>query len=125
MSITAKLVILGALMLAVLAGAWKLWHSIDQRGYQRAQAEHQARAELQRETNRGNSRQAEEREAARTITITRYITRATKEVRNATQSLDACPIAPEPRRMLNDAARCTDENRPASCSAGDSLPAPG
>lgn len=123
MSLTAKLVAIGVILLAVLAGVWKFWHSADKAGYQRAQAEYQAAAEVQRETNRGRARQAEEKEAARTVYITRYIDRATKEVRNATKSLDACPITDEPRRMFNAAARCTDEDRPASCSAGDGMPA--
>jgi len=124
MPFTAKLVAIGLIALALIAGFWRLWHTADKAGYQRAQAEYQAAAELQRETNRGRARQAEEKEAARTVYITRYIDRATKEVRNATKSLDACPITAEPRRMFNDAARCTDEDRPASCGAGHSLPAP-
>lgn len=122
MSLTAKLVALGLLVLALVAGAWKVHHAIDKAGYTRAQAEYQAAAEMQRESNRGNARQAEEKQATQTVYRDRYIIRIVKEIDHAAQSLASCPVPPAVGRLLNDAARCADEDRPASCGAGDGLP---
>jgi nitrate/nitrite-specific signal transduction histidine kinase len=122
MSLTAKLVALGVLALALLAGAWKVYHAIDKAGYVRAQTEYQAAAELQRESNRGRARGAEEKQATQTVYRDRYITRIVKEIDHAAKDLDRCPLPPAVGRLLNDAARCADEDRPASCGVGDGLP---
>lgn len=122
MSMTAKLVVLGAVALALMAGVWKLWSSADRAGYSRAQAEYQAAAELQRESNRGRAYQAEERQATRAVSRERYITQKTEEVNRATQSLSAVPVPDDARRLLNAAAQCAREDGPASCSAGDGVP---
>jgi len=123
MSLAAKLVALGVLALALLAGAWKVHHAIDKGGYDRAQAEYQAAAEFQRESNRGRARQAEEKQAVQTIYRDRYITRKGKEIDHAAKDLARCPVPASVGRLLNDAARCASEDRPASCGAGDGLPA--
>lgn len=123
MSLTAKLVALGVLALALLAGAWKVYHAIDKAGYTRAQAEYQAAAELRRETNRGLARAAEEKQAVQTVYRDRYITRTVKELDHAAQDLNRCPVPLPAVRLFNDAARCADEDRPASCGAGDGMPA--
>jgi type II secretory pathway pseudopilin PulG len=122
MSMTAKLVALGVIVLALLAGAWKVYHAIDKAGYTRAQAEYQAAAEAQRESNRGRTRVAEEKQAAQTIYRDRYITRTVKELDHAAQDLARCPLPPAAVRLFNDAARCAEQDRPASCGAGDSVP---
>jgi hypothetical protein len=122
MSLTAKLVALGVLALALLAGAWKVYHTIDKAGYARAQAEYQAAAELRRESNRGRSRAAEEKQAVQTVYRDRYITRKGKEIDHAAKDLARCPVPPAAIGLLNDAAKCADEDRPASCGAGDGLP---
>jgi len=122
MSLTAKLVALGLVLLALAAGAWKILHDADRAGYARAQAEYQARAELQREANRGRAGDAERKQAAQTITHTRYITRIVKEIDREATSLASCPLPPAVGRLLNDAAACAREDRPASCGAGDGLP---
>lgn len=124
MSLTAKLVALGLVVLALLAGGWKFWHSAGRAGYTRAQAEYQAAAEFQRESNRGRARQAEEKQATQTVYRDRYIYRTTKELDHASQDLDRCPVPPVAMRLLNDAARCAEQDRPASCGAGDGVPAP-
>jgi hypothetical protein len=121
-SLAAKLAVLCVLMLAIAGGAWKILHDADRAGYQRAQAEYQARAELQREANRGRSRKAEEKQAAQTVIRTRYITRIVKELDHAAQDLASCPVPAPVSRLLNDAAQCASEDRPASCGAGDGLP---
>lgn len=122
MSLTAKLVALGLVLLALAAGAWKILHDADRAGYARAQAEYQARAELQREANRGRAGDAERKQAAQTITRTRYITRIVKEIDREATSLASCPLPAAVGRLLNDAARCASEDRPSSCGAGDGLP---
>jgi len=121
-SLTAKLIALGVLALALAAGFWKLWHSADRAGYQRSQAEYQAAAELQREGNRGRVYEAEKKEAAQTVYRDRYITRIVKEIDHAAQDLASCPVPPAVGRLLNDAAQCAREDRPAACGAGDGLP---
>lgn len=122
MSLAAKLAVLGMIVIALCAGAWKILHDADKAGYARAQAEYQARAELQREANRGRTHQAEQKEAAQTIVRTQYITRIVKEIDREATSLASCPLPPAVGRLLNDAAACAREDRPASCGAGDGLP---
>jgi hypothetical protein len=122
MSLTAKLVAVGLVVLALIAGFWKLWHTADKAGYVRAQAEYQAAAELQRESNRGRARGAEEKQATQTVYRDRYITLKSKEIDHAAKDLASCPLPPAVGRLLNDAARCADEDRPASCGVGDGLP---
>lgn len=124
MSLTAKLTALGVVLLALAAGFWKLWHTADKAGYTRAQAEYQAAAELQRESNRSRTRQAEEKQATRTIYRDRYITRTMKEIDRAAQDLARCPLRPAAISLLNDAAGCADEDRCPTGGAGDGVPAP-
>lgn len=106
---------------ALLAGAvfWvqHLERQADAAGYARSQAEYASAAELQRESNRGRAHQAEVKEAAQTVYRDRYITRTVKEIEYVTQNLAACPVPPAAVRMLNDAAKCASEDRPASCGA--------
>lgn len=122
MSLTAKLVALGVLAFALLAGAWKVYHAIDKAGYVRAQTEYQAAAEFQRESNRGRARAAEEKQATQTVYRDRYITRIVKEIDRASQDLARCPVPPAAVRLLNDAAKCAGEDRPPSCGVDDSVP---
>jgi hypothetical protein len=121
-SLSAKLIALGVVLIAIAAGVWKILHDADRAGYARAQAEYQARAELQREANRGRAGDVERKQAAQTITRTRYITRIVKELDHAAQDLASCPVPPAVGRLLNDAATCASQDRPASCGAGDGLP---
>lgn len=122
MSLTAKLVALGVLVLALLAGAWKVYHAIDKAGYVRAQAEYQAAAELRRETNRGLARAAEEKQAVQTVYRDRYIYRTVKELDHAAQDLDRCPVPRPAVRMFNDAARCAYEDRCPTGGVSDGMP---
>jgi nitrogen fixation protein FixH len=123
MSLTAKLVAAGLIALALLAGAWKVYRAIDKAGYVRAQAEYQAAAEFQRESNRGRARAVEEKQAVQTVYRDRYIYRTTKEIDHAAQDLARCPVPAAAVRLLNDAARCAEQDRPASCGPGDGVPA--
>ena len=124
MSLTAKLVALGVIALALVAGFWKLWHTADRSGYERSQAEYQARAELQRETNRGRARVAEEKHAAQAVYRDRFITKTVKEIRDVPTDGTGCLVAPRVVRLLNDAAACAREDRPSACSVHESVPAP-
>lgn len=118
-----KLIGVAALAVALAAVAWKVYHAIDKAGYVRAQAEYQAAAEFQRESNRGRSRVAEEKQAAQTVYRDRYITRTTKELDHAAQDLDRCPLPSRAIRLLNDAAKCANEDRCPASGAGDGVPA--
>jgi nitrogen fixation protein FixH len=118
-----KMIGIAALAVALAAGAWRLWHAIDQAGYTRAQTEYQAAAEFQRESNRGRSRQAEEKQATQTVYRDRYIYRATKELDHASQDLASHPLPAAAIRLLNDAAGCADEDRCPTGGAGDGVPA--
>lgn len=122
MSLTAKLVAVGLIALALLAGAWKVYHAIDKAGYTRAQAEYQAAAEFQREANRGRARVAEEKQAAQTVYRDRYIYRTTKEIDHAAQDLARCPVPRPAVRLLNDAARCAYEDRCPTGGVSDGMP---
>lgn len=114
---------------AALAGAFfyvkHLERKADAAGYARSQAEYAAAAELQRETNRGRARGAEVKEAAQAVYRTRYITRTAKEVDRVTSNLAFCPVPPAAVQLLNDAAKCASEDRPAACGADSGVPAPG
>jgi hypothetical protein len=107
-----------------MAAVWKLWHSADKAGYARSQAEYQSAAELQRESNRGRAYKAEEKQATQAMQRERYITKTTEEVIHAAQSLSVVPVPDDARRLLNAAAQCAREDRPASCGAGNSVPGP-
>ncbi|WP_431107563.1 hypothetical protein [Variovorax paradoxus] len=122
MSLSAKLVALGLIVLALVAGFWKLWHTADRGGYERSQAEYQARAELQRETNRGRARVAEEKHAAQTVHRDRFISKTVKEIRDVPSDGTGCLVAPRVVRLLNDAAACAREDRPSACSVHEPLP---
>lgn len=83
----------------------------------------QQQADLQREANRGTARQAEEKQATQAATRERYITKTTREIDHASTPLAAVPVPADARRLLNAAAACAREDRPAPCGAGDAVPA--
>lgn len=120
MSLYARLAALALVLLAIGAAWWKLEVALNARealGYKRAQAEAQAASELQREGNRGRTRQAEQKFAARVEVREKFIVETITEVRHAAQSLAVCPV-PEPLRLLvNAAAECAGSDRPAACGA--------
>lgn len=104
-----------------LAGYFWWVYRIEQQALteERARVEHQA--ELQRTANRSRSSEAEQRQAGQTVYRDRFLTKTIVEVRHATQNLAACPVSDDAVRMLNDAAKCASEDRPASCAAGDAV----
>jgi hypothetical protein len=125
-SIYARAVLALLVVLGIAAAWWKLDRMLvasEARGYLRAQTEYQAAAERQREDNRLRSRGSEEKHAAQAEVRERFIVTTVKEVRYATENLASCPVRPDAVRLFNDAAACAREDRPATCGAGQPLPA--
>jgi leucyl aminopeptidase (aminopeptidase T) len=125
MSIWAKLASLCILVLAILAGLWKVWHTADKAGYERAQAEAQAVATAQAQRNAELMRAAELRYTVMQPVREKLITQTLTEVRYVTTNLAACVLEPDAVRMLNDAAICASSNSAAACGPGDGLRPPG
>lgn len=124
MSLTARLIILAAIVAAAVAGWWRLTAYYEGRGYTRAQAEARALADEQRERNRDLQRAAELRYTVTTAARERVITQIQTEVRYVTQHLATCPIGADGVGLLNRAAECAREDRPAACSSSDGVPNP-
>lgn len=78
--------------------------------------------ELQRESNRGRAAEVEQRVVVQTVYRDRFITKTIKEIERVTEPLAACPLPAGAIRLLNDAARCAREDRPAACGADDAMP---
>lgn len=116
-----RLVAALVLLLAVAAGVWKLWHTADKAGYDRAQREYQAAAELQREGNRGKARNAEVKQAAQAEVREEFIVLTVKEIRHETDNLSSCVLTPAAVGMLNASKECARKDRPSSCGPGDKV----
>ncbi len=78
--------------------------------------------ELQRESNRGRAAGVEQRVVTQTVYRDRYITKTVKEIERVTEPMAACPVPADAVRLLNEAARCAREDRPAACGADDAVP---
>ncbi len=115
--ITALLIVLGLLG----AGVWRLQVKADAAGYQRAQQEYQAAAELQREANRSRAQAAVTNYAQRERVREKFTVITVKEIRDATANLAACPVLPAARSVLDRAVTCAGEERPASCGSDDTM----
>ncbi|KQP37544.1 hypothetical protein [Pseudorhodoferax sp. Leaf274] len=114
-----------ALLAAALAGTH--WYAYRQ-GAQAVQIRFDAHvaaadraAVRQADENRGRSAQVEERIVVQTVYRDRYLTKTVKEIERATQPLAVCPVPADAVRLLNDAARCAREDRPAACGAVDAV----
>ena len=116
-----RLVAMLVLLLAIAAGGWKAWHTADKAGYDRAQREYQAAVELQREGNRGRSRNAEVKQAAQAEVREEFIVLTVKEIRHETDNLAACRLTPAAVGMLNSAKECASQDRPATCGPSDKV----
>lgn len=119
---------LAALCAALIGGvAWGV-HSYNEslreegRGEVRTAMNEQMQA--QRDRNIELQRAAEKKYTVAAEVRDRFITRTVTEVRNATVSLASCPVGADAVRLLNNAARCAGEDRPASCGAGDEVQPP-
>lgn len=115
-----------ALILAALAAA-AFWivrtynETLREEGRQEVRAEYQAQANAQAERNRELQRAAEKRYTVQAGVRERVIAETITEVRYVTKNLAACPVSEPARRLLNRAAECAREDRPASCGAGDGV----
>jgi hypothetical protein len=121
---------IAALGVAALVLAGLLLHQRAQTAQARqALAEYQLAGEkateLQRESNRGRAATVEERVVVQTVYRDRFITKTVKDIERVSQPMAACPVPADAVRLLNDAARCAREDRPAACGADDAVPDPG
>lgn len=116
-----RLIVAALIAVAAVAGyAW--WqHRTEQRGAQAERARLEAMADLQREANRGRARDIEQAQAAKAMYRDRFFTETIVEIRHAAAPLAACPVPDAAVRLLNAAAQCAREDRPASCAAGDQV----
>ena len=112
-----KLAIIAAAVVVITGIGWKIHHSIDKGGYDRAQGEYQAAAELQREANRGRVDKAATAEVSKTVYRDRYFVTTVKEFEHATQNLASCLVGDDAVRMFRDATRCARESGAAGCFA--------
>lgn len=119
-----KLGIIAAAVVVITGIGWKIHHSIDKAGYDRAQREYQAAAELQRESNRGRVDKAATAEVAKTVYRDRYFVTTVKEFEHATQNLANCPVGADAVRMLRDATRCARQGGASGCLAAGGVPNP-
>lgn len=79
-------------------------------------------AERQRQANRGLATGAELRYVTQTVYRDRIITKTLKELPDAAAPLAACPVPADAVRLLNAAAACAREDRPAACQPDDGMP---
>lgn len=114
--------IVAALIAAAAVAGYAWWqHRTEQRGAQAERARLEAMADLQREANRGRARDIEQAQAAKAVYRDRFFTETIVEIRHAAAPLAACPMPDAAVRLLNAAAECAREDRPASCAAGDQV----
>lgn len=118
-----------AVLAAALAGTH--WYAYRQ-GAQAVQVKFDAHvnaadraAVRQADQNRERATEVEERVVVQTVYRDRFITKTVKEIERVTQPMAACPVPPAVVRLLNDAARCAREDRPAACGADGAVPGAG
>jgi len=117
--------------LAAALAAALLWGGVERvRGSNARQAlaeyklASQQQAERQREARTQTARDAETKHVTQTVYRDRYITRVVKEIDREAAPLAGCPVPLGAVRVLNDAARCAREDRPAACGIDGALPGP-
>lgn len=118
---------IAALTIAVIAasgGAWKLWHTADKAGYDRAQQEYKDAAEKQTAGNRKTSRGAEVKQAAQSEVREEFIVLTVKEILHETDNLASCVLTPAAVGLLNATKECAQSERAASCGPNDKVPSP-
>lgn len=126
MSLYARLAALVLILAAVAAVWWKAEHMLaaaDRAGYDRRAAEDHAAAEIQRETNRGTARKAEESHAKQAEVREEFLVITSREVHHEAAPLAAC-LVPEPVRLrIRAAAECALGDRSSGCGTDDAVPA--
>jgi hypothetical protein len=124
LSLTARLVAVGLLLLALSAAAWRAYYKIDQGGYNRAMGEVAAVQAKQADDNRALVRKAELRYTVKAETQTKVINQVVKEIEYVTQNLADCRLDPAAVVLLNRAASAVSAE-PTANSPDDKLPAAG
>lgn len=104
-SLWIKLAMVGAALLLVVAAAWKVYHTIDKRGYNRAVTEQLAAQAKQATENQERARFVEVQYVDREVVRTKIITKIEKELPDATKNLAACTLTDSAVGLFNDAAR--------------------
>lgn len=124
MSLTARLVAVGLVLLALSAAAWRVYYKIDAAGYARAMTEVAAVQAKQAEDNRKQGREAEVKYITRTQVQTKIINQVVKEIEYVTKNLADCRLEPAAIVLLNRAASAISADTSPSDTA-DSLPGAG
>lgn len=93
------------IVVAVTAGVWKIYHTIDKRGYNRAVTEQLAAKAKQSKDNQERARFVEVQYVDREVVRTKIITKIQKDLPDATKNLAACTLTDNAVGLLNDAAR--------------------
>jgi hypothetical protein len=122
-SLPAKLIALGLVVLSLLAGWNRLTAYHERIGYDRRAAEDKAAAEAQAARNRELQRRAELRYTVVVQEQVTYFTKAAKEVHDAAAPLASCPVPDDVRLRINAAARCARGDPGASCGDAGAVPA--
>jgi hypothetical protein len=110
-----RLTLVGLALVAVAAAAWKVYHTIDRGGYNRAVAEQVVAAAKQIKENQERARFVEKEFITREIVRTKVITKVQKELPDATKNLVACVLSDSAIGLLNNAARAV---KPATAASG-------
>lgn len=99
-----KLAMYTAVIVVALGLVWKVYHSVDKGGYNRAIAEQTVLQAKQQKVNQENARFVETKYIEKQVVVNRTITKIEKELPNATKNLTSCLLSDESVRLLNDAA---------------------
>jgi hypothetical protein len=112
-----------AALVGVLTLAYFGWRD-QQRdiGRQEVRAELKSQAEAQTARNRELQRAAETRYTVTSQVREKWFVVTVKEIRDASESLAACPVPDDVRRLLNAAASCARGDPGASGCAADEVP---
>jgi hypothetical protein len=108
---------------AVLTLAYFGWRTQQREiGRQEVRAELKAAAEAQTASNRELQRAAEIRYTVTSQVREKWFVATVKEIRDASESLAACPVPDDVVRLLNSAASCARGDSPAAGCAADEVP---
>jgi hypothetical protein len=94
-------------------------------GRQEVRAELKAAAEAQTARNRELQRAAEIRYTVTSQVREKWFVATVKEIRDASESLAACPVPESVRVLVNDAIACAVTDPPAACGTAGKVPAAG
>lgn len=99
-----KLAMYTAAIVITIGLVWKVYYTVDKRGYNRAITEQLVLQAKQQRANQENSRFVETKYIEKQVIVNRTITKIEKELPNATKNLTNCLLSDESVRLLNDAS---------------------